>query len=137
MAASPIYLGTVKSPAAQILPADGTGLVTLFTPGANGSKLSALGMASTDTANKDVAFYITKSGVDYLLGTVQAPLNAGNANNVAAVDVLASAMLPWVRQDADGARYLFLESGAVLKAKATVAVTAAKAIQFFMHGGDF
>jgi hypothetical protein len=136
MSASPIFLGTVKSPGARILPADSTNLVTLWTPGANGSKVLTIGASSTDTSDRDVAFYLTKGGVDYLLGTIKIPLNSGNANNIPSVDVLAHPNLPAIRLDADGARYLWLEVNAVLRAKALVAVTAAKEIDFFMYGGD-
>lgn len=137
MAASPIYLGTVKNAAARIQNADGTALITLWTAPALGSKLNALGVSSTDTVARDVALYVSRGGVDYLLATVQVPINAGNANNVPAIDVFAHVNLPWVRQDADGARYLFLENGSVLKAKAVVTVTAATQVAFFMQGGDF
>lgn len=136
MAARPIYFGSVKNHVAQILNADASNLVTLVTAGASGSQITALGAASTDTSDRDVAFYVTKGGTDYLLGTVKIPANSGNTNALAAVDVLSSAMLAWVRQDADGAKYLHLENGSVLKAKALTTVTAAKAIQFFAHGGD-
>ena len=137
MAAKPIYIGSIKSALAQILPADVSNLVVLWTPPALGSKITALGVSSTDTAARDIALYITKSAVDYLLFTVAIPVTAGFTNAIPAVDLLASAMGPWVRTDADGAKYLMLESGAVLKAKALTTVTAAKALQFFMQGGDF
>lgn len=137
MASAPIFLGSVKSPMAQILPADASNLITLWTPGASGSKITAIGVSSTDTADRDIALYVTKSAVDYLLGTVKIPLSSGNTNAIPAVDLLNSSQLPWVRTDPDGAKYLQLESGAVLKAKALTTVTAAKAIQFAMHGGDF
>jgi hypothetical protein len=137
VAAAPIFVGAVKSPMAQILPADASNLVVLWTPGASGSKITALGISSTDTSDRDVAFYVTRGGVDYLLFTLKVPLNSGNTNAIPAVDALASSMGPWVRIDQDGSKYLNLESGAVLKAKALTTVTAAKALQFAMHGGDY
>jgi hypothetical protein len=137
MAAAPIFIGAIKSPMAQILPGDAQTLVTLWTPGSAGSKINAIGIASTDTAARDIQLYVTKGGVDYLLCTIAIPINSGNVNNVPAVDPLAHANAPWIRTDENGAKYLLLESGAVLKAKALTTVTAAKAIQFAMSGGDF
>lgn len=138
MASAPIYLGTMKNFVARILPADTTAKVTLVTAANPATKVTALCVTSTDTSNRDIQLWITKSAVDYLIGTVQIPINAGNTNAIPAVDLLGTAaLLPWVRTDENGAKYLVLENGSVLKAAATVTVTTAKEIDFFGHGGDF
>lgn len=142
MAAKPIYIGTIKSPFARIQNSDASNLVVLWTPGANGSKIRAIGVSSTDSVSRDLALYVTKGGVDYLLGTVSIPLNSGNANNIAAVDLLnalsgTTVLMPWIRTDADGSKFLELESGAVLKAKALTTLTVTKTWDFAMHGGDY
>jgi hypothetical protein len=136
MAARPIFLGTVNNIAAQILPADVSNKVTLYTPGAAGSRIYNIAVSSTDTVARDVAFYVTIAAVDYLLATVNIPINAGNANNIASVDVLSSTMFPWVRIDEAARKYIDLKVGMVLKAMSTTTVTAAKALQFFGHCGD-
>lgn len=142
MAAKPIYVGTIKSPFARIQNSDASNLVVLWTPGAAGSKIRAIGVSSTDTASRDLALYVTKSGVDYLLGTVSIPLRSGDLNNTPAVDLLnalsgGNPLMPWIRTDADGAKYIELESGAVLKGKALTTITSGKTWDFAMHGGDY
>jgi hypothetical protein len=134
---TPIYPQTINTPVAQILPADTTTLKTLYTGGANGSRLEHLSCTSTDTAARDLAFYLTVSGVDYLLATLNVPINAGNTNAIYPVDIFTHPAFSWLPIDANGNRYMYIASGAVLKVKALVTITAAKAIQFNVFGGDY
>lgn len=137
MAARPIYLGSVDNFATRILTADSTNLVTLVTGAASGTKVITISATTDETVARDVQFWLTISAVDYLLGTVNIPIGAGFSGSVPALDILGSANLPWVRFDSDGAKYLYLESGNILKAKSLVALTAAKTIYFTMQGGSF
>lgn len=120
----------------QILPADTTTLKTIWTAGSNGSLLQSLGMSSTDTSNRDIQFYITRSGTDYLICTIQAPLTAGATNAIPSVDVLRHAMWPWLQYDMAGNRQLRLKSGDVLKFASTGTITAAKVVNCFADGED-
>jgi len=138
MTATPVFPQSIKNGAVQILPADTTTLKTLVTPSANGSKVDNILVNSTDTANKDLVLVITKSGVDYPLATIQIPLNTGNTNAVSAINLLNHSMLgPYLSVDLNGNKYLYLESGSVLKAKVTASVTASKVIGLFAQYGDF
>ena len=136
MAARPIFLGSIVNFVAKIVNGDSTNKVTVYAAGGSGVRLYALGVSSTDTSNRDINIYATISGTDYLLATVQIPLNSGNANNVASVDLIGSTMLPWVRSDEAGRKYIDLANGTTLKAAAVVAVTAGKEIAFFGMAGS-
>lgn len=138
MANNPIFLGTMKNFVARIQNADGSTKITIVTAANPATKVTTLAVSSTDTADRDIALYITVSAVDYLIGTVKIPLNSGNTNAIGAIDLLSqAALLPWVRVDENGSKYLILENGSVLKASATTTVTAGKEIDFFGHGGNF
>lgn len=134
--ATPAFPQAINPDIGQITNADTTTLKTIWTAGTNGSLLQALGMSSTDTANRDINFYITRSAVDYLICTIQAPLSAGNTNAIAAVDVLRNAMWPWLMYDMAGNRQLRLKSGDVLKFASTATITAAKLITCVADGQD-
>ena len=135
--ATPIFPQTVKSNVAQILPADTTTKKTLVTGGTNGSKVESITVASTDTTTRDLQFWMTISAVDYLLATVNIPVNSGNTNAIPAVDILRSAQWPGLSYDAMGNKILYVANGAVLKVACTTTVTAAKEIDVLASGGDF
>ena len=137
--ATPIFPQTILSPVVQILPADTTSLKTIYTAGANGGLVMGIFCGSTDTANKDLQFYITPngSGTDYLLSTVQCALNAGFTNAVPMLAVFASTQFANMLVDVNGNKALYLSAGAVLKVKALSTVTTAKAISVIAQCGDF
>jgi hypothetical protein len=135
--ATPIFPQAVNVGLGTIVNGDGTTTKAIFTAGANGSKLEMLTVSSTDTSNRDVNIFLTRSATNYLLATVQIPLNSGNANNVAAVDILRSTMLPGLANDAMGNRILYLKSGDTLTFAATTTVTSGKQITAVAHGGDY
>ncbi len=137
MTATPVFPQSIKNGQVQILPADTTSLKTIYTAAANGSVISSIFLASTDTTSRDVQFYVTIGGTDYLLATISCLLNSGNTNAVPLISVLDHANFATQVVDAHGNRCLYLASGSVLKAKALVAVTAAKAISIFAQAGDF
>lgn len=137
MTATPVFPQTIKNGQVQILPADTTSLKTIYTAAANGSVVSSILMSSTDTTSRDVQFYVTIGGTDYLLATVSCLLNSGFTNAVPLISVLDHANFATQLVDSHGNRCLYLASGSVLKAKVLVAVTAAKAISLFAQAGDF
>lgn len=133
----PRFPDVPKWNAVTILPADTTTLKTLWTPPANGSKIVSINVASDDTATKDMQLWVSKGGTDYLLGTKTIAITAGFITGTPAFNWFDGVQIPAIPVDADGQRYLLLESGAVLKAKVTVAVTAAKTIYISAFGMDF
>lgn len=135
--ATPIFPQSIGNPAVQILPADTTSLKTLITADADGTTVNRIFVASTDTAAKDLQFYVTIASVDYLLGTLAIPANSGFTNSVPLVSVFNSSQFPGMLVDNNGNKTLHLAAGSVLKVKALATVTAAKAISIFAQTGDF
>jgi hypothetical protein len=134
---TPIYPQAIVNAAAQIVNATGSALVTLVTGGTNGTKIESLNVSSTDTSARDIQLWMTISAVNYLLGTVSIPANAGNVNNIVSVDILRNIQIPSLAYDNNGNKYLYVASGAVLSIAALTTVTSAKAIAALAQGGNF
>lgn len=122
----------------QILPADASGLKTLYTGGVNGSKINAIIVTSTDTAARDVQWGITVGAVFYILGTVAVPLTSGFINSAPAVNLLDLTKTPGLPLDSDGNPFVFLASASyTLQVKALTTVTAAKELDFNAIAADW
>ena len=137
MTATPVFPQTIKTNVAQILPADTTTLKTLITAPANGVRVDSILISSTDTSARDLQLVVTISSVDYVLGTLQIPANAGFTNAVPTVGAFQHSQLVGLNTDVNGNKFLFLASGATLKVKALTTVTAAKAISVIAQCGEF
>lgn len=127
-----------KNAKVQILPADGLGLKTIYTGGANGSKITAVIVTSSDTAARDVTIGITRTAVFYPLGTFTVGTTAGQAAATVAVNGLSSAVVVGLPIDNDGQTYIFLtDASDTLQVKALTTVTALKELDFTAFGADF
>jgi hypothetical protein len=136
--ATPIYPQTIKNWAVQILPADTTTIKTLVTGGTNGSVVEWLNVTSTDSANKDLLWYLNDGTTNYLISTQNTPLNAGNTNAVAAVASLNNTTLfSSVPFNNSGNKFIYVANGWSLRVSAGAAVTAARVINIVAHGGDY
>ena len=135
--ATPIFPQAINLGLQTIANADGTTAKTIFTAGANGSKVQTIEISSTDSVNRDVQLFIKRSGTSYLLATVQVKVNAGNANNVPSTNILGSTQLPAIAVDANGNPTLFLQSGDTLTMATTTTVTSGKQLSIVSNGGDF
>jgi hypothetical protein len=112
----------------QIANADAQNQKTVYTAGANGSKVTALLAVSTDTSARDVQICITNGGTSYPIGTVSVPAGAGNSSSVDGVDLINGTNLPGLPIDSDGNPYIFLVSGDTLTVSALSTVTTAKLV---------
>jgi len=136
--ATPIFPQTIRNFAAEILPASGTGLITLATGGTNGTKIESLNMVNTDTADAySVEMSITISSVTYILGTFALPASTGFSSTVAALAPLRNGIIPGLAFDSNGNPYLYLASGSSLGFSSGTTVATGKAIHIFGQGGDF
>lgn len=135
----PVLPQTIKRTFIQILPATASGLVTLATGGANGTKIVAAIATSSDTGSgRDVTIGITNGGTFMPLGTVTVPVQAGQVANTPAVNMLDPAKIPGLPVDSDGQPYIFLASASdTLQVKSLTTVTAAKELDFNAFGADF
>lgn len=133
--ATPVFPQTPKSSKVQILNADASNLKTAYTGGSNGSKITGLIAASTDTSARDVQIGITNGGTFFILYTVSVPIGAGTVAGTPPVDLLNVTGLPI---DNDGQKYLYLQSASdTLQVKALTTVTTAKEIDINAIGSDF
>lgn len=94
-----------------------SGTVAVFTAGANGSKIDAIGITTTTTC--DVSFSFDNANAAPI-GKVNVPTNSGTNNAVPTVDVLRSSQMTWLSFDAFGNKCLYLSAAAVLYATSTV-----------------
>lgn len=136
--ATPIFPQSIKNGAVQIANSDASNLKTIVSPGTNGSKVENLLVSSTDTSARDLQIIVTKSAVDYILGTISIPANTGNTNALAMINVFAHANISgFLNSDNNGNKFLYLENGSVLKAKTLTTVTSTRVINLFAQYGDY
>jgi hypothetical protein len=115
---------------------DGTNPKTLFTAGANGSKVIA-GMANNfDSAARGFRYAVVRSGGYYYLGQVDVPANASYQYGTPCVDLMAPSVIPGLPEDSDGQRYILLEPGDTLGGYILSAAGTIGIVVFFM-GADF
>lgn len=126
---APIFTIVPHIEAQQIVPADTTTKKTLFTPGANGSRIDAIKCSSNDTAAVVLNFYLTISAVDYFIGSVSVATLLGYSG------ALSADAVSQIGEVSLGA--LVLPSTAVLKVAANATVTAAKVVDVVAIGGDY
>lgn len=135
---SVVSVQTPKSGKVQIANADASNQKTVYTGGANGSKISGMILQSTDTSARDVQISITNGGTSYILGTVTVPIGAGNSGSVPSVNAFNNAQLPGLPVDSDGNPYIFLASASdALTISSLTTVTSGKLISANAVCGDF
>ena len=135
--ATPAFPQAINTAVQTILPADTTTAKTIFTAGANGSKIDAIFVTSTDTAARDLILNVVVSATAYPIGIVSIPITAGTVSTVPTVDYLRSAQVPSFSFDAFGNKCMYIAAGVTLTANVGVAVTAAKVITIVVQGSDF
>ena len=136
-ATAPNYAGSPMSDVAQITNATGTAAVTLTTAGSNGSRRFSLACASTDTAAHSLVVAKVRSGVSYLLATVNIPASSGNVAGTPRVAVLSTTNFPGVPLDPTGNPFLTLQSGDTLTIAVTASVTSGDVVACEASGVDF
>lgn len=119
---------TIKTPGVSFANADGTSAKTLYTAGADDAVVKALMVTSTDGTARNFKVIVNDGSTDRCIGTVNIPITAGTTGSIAAVDLLASALLPGLPLDQQGKRILPLQATFVLKLAPLVAVTAAAVV---------
>jgi hypothetical protein len=134
---TPTFVNKPRIALAQILDADVTNPVDVFTAGASGAKVTAAIAAGEDTAARNVQLIIKRASMSNVLQTVAVPQNAGLTNTVGPVNLMGGDLLDILPRDADAQPYLFLEAADVLQVRALTAVTAAKSVQVSVVYGDF
>jgi hypothetical protein len=65
-----------------------------FTAGADDSNVKAILATTNDTATINLAIYLTRGAVDYLIGTVNVPVASGTNGSAGTVDLLSASAFP-------------------------------------------
>lgn len=141
MTATPVFAQTIAVGNAKIVNADASTLKTILTAGTNGTLIDSIVVSSDDTSARDMQFWTTTGGVDYLLFTMSIPANSGFTSSVSILSVLdntrtgsSTAPLGWYLLDSNGNKLFRLAAGEILKAKMLTSVTAAKTIYIRASG---
>lgn len=140
MTSTPVFPQTLGNKATAFLNGTGNGVankLTIYTAGANGSKVESIIVSSTDTSARDMVFLITISGTNYILTMISIPITAGLTNAIPCVDILRHTQFPGLANDANGNRYLYLANGTTFCAYMNTTITSAKEVDVFVQAGDY
>lgn len=136
--ATPIYPQTIKNWGVTFVNADGTTIKTLVTGGTNGSVVEWINVSSTDSAARDMKWYLNDGTTNFLISTQSTLANAGNTNAISSIATLNNTTLfGSVPFNNSGNKYIYVANGWSLRAGMAVAVTAAQTIAVTAHGGDY
>lgn len=125
-ALAPVVSGT------SVVNADGTAEQTVFTAGAEGAIVERVSVAATSSVAEEFNVIINDGATSFLVGTVDVPINSGNSGTIAAVSLLNTTDMPWIRTDGS----IVLGASDTLRVAATTAVTDGK-VDFLAMGGNF
>ena len=131
----PIFPLTPKSFGITFVNADGTSYKDVFTAGSNGAILDLLNIASTDTSARDIFLAISDGVTTYEFGIIRVAITAGTDGVTPAANGLDIAFIKSLGNRED--RSIVLQSGWKLRARPTVAVTAAKTVTITGSYGDY
>lgn len=130
---SPIFPLVVQTSAATIVNADGTAEKALVTAGANGTRIDAVSITSTDSAAVTLAVRVNDGTTSYAVGEIAVPAGSGTNGSAPAIQGLSAGSLPWL--DASGS--LFLKAGWSLRVAAKAAITSTKTVTLVAFSGDY
>ena len=120
----------------QLDNASGILAVDVHTANAEGSKIKALNVSSSDTAIRYMEIIVNDGVSDFILGTIAIPITAGRSATgaVPSVNVLDSANIVGLEKDIEGNNILCLPPTWILKARMIVAITVAGALTIDIVG---
>ena len=130
---SPIFGLTANLAEVAFVNADGTTPKDLVVAGADGTKVTRISAVSDDTSAVNMKVLIHDGTTAFWVGTVRVATLSGTDGATAAVNLLSTAMLPWL--DADGE--FFIPSGYKVQVAPLAAVTAAKTVTIVGFGINY
>ncbi len=141
---TPVFAQVPRHTEVQVLNATGTTAVTLFTPGANGSKVNGLVCTSNDSSAETIDLEIVQNALTYILSGFSIAIGAGVTVGTAPLNAMSATLMPGLPVDSDGNPYLLLagaNQGAtaseILQIVTTGTVTSGKTISCMVMGADF
>lgn len=109
----------------------------VFTAGSDDSDVKALIASTNDTAAVNLQVYLTRSAVNYLLGTINVPIASGTNGTAPAVDLLNASGMAGLPLDAVGKRYIPMKTGDTLLVGCLATMTTAKTTWVSALGQDY
>jgi hypothetical protein len=136
---TPIFPQVISTPVLMYHDSNATQTLPFWTGSANGDKLEALSMCSTDTNATVMNLIFQVGGINYQLGTVAVPGNSGTDGAVTtAVNALQSgAMTSWVRTDSNGRAYMYIGPNVTLAMGLQSGLTHLKQISIMGQIGSY
>lgn len=105
------FIKTPNNGAVQITTGTGSStIVTVYTGGANGSKIAGFFATANTTANFDVAWGVSSGGIFYTYDTISITAGAGTSDVTAPINFLSATNQPGLTVDSDGNPFIFLAS---------------------------
>lgn len=133
-----VMLQTPQDENAQFTNASSAGTyVTVYTGGANGSKVVSLLATNSDAVSHLVTCQIATAGTNYGGTAITVPGTSGFANSVPPVNIMASANWYGLPLDSDGNPFIFLTSTQFIKCTFATTVTTATVLNVNALGADF
>lgn len=129
---APIFPASINNSTTSFSDVDGTNLKQISTTSANGTRVDAIIVTSTDTVDRDLNLYINDGISDFQIGQVTIPAGSGTTTS-ASVSALNILDLPWLENIGS----LFLKTGFSLKAGMATNITTSKVINVIVIGGDY
>jgi hypothetical protein len=110
---NPTFVKTPNWGATQITTGTGSsGVVTIYTGTANGSKInSLLGVSVGTTAAFDVQWGVSSGGTLFIHGTASIAAGAGSTSSIVTANMMSNSNVP-LAIDSDGNPFIFLPSSA-------------------------
>jgi hypothetical protein len=120
------FTQTIKTPCVALTSANTTVAATLYTAASNDAVVKSLVVSTNDTTAVNLVVCINNGTSDFVLGTVNIPINSGYTGAIASVDILNSSLLPGLPRDLNNRAVLPLAAGYILKVGCLATMTAAK-----------
>ena len=136
--ATPIFAQKIQAWAYQFVNATSTTKTSIAAAGSNGSQVTSLTIASTDTSSQNIILYLYDGTVYHQLCEINIPASSGNASLATPpIDVFRNLYFPGLQLDAMGNKVMNIPSGWSLYGSMVAAVTSGKAIDVVAQGGDY
>lgn len=136
---TPIFPQVINTPVLMYRDSNAVQVLPFWTGSGNGDKLESLALCSNDTNATVMNTYFQVGGINYQLGTISIPGNAGtDAAITSAVNGLNSAaIMQWVRSDSNGRNYMYIGPGVTLAFGLQSGLTKTKQISIMGQIGSF
>lgn len=131
------FTQTIKTPCVALTSANTTVAATLYTASTNDAVVKSLVVSTNDSTAVNLVVSINNGTSDFILGTVNIPINSGYTGAIASVDILGSSLLPGLPRDINNRAVISLQAGHILKVGALATMTAAKTCNVIAQVEEF